>query len=74
MHDIKLPFTIGDRQAEVILSSPLGASGGYHIMIDKYLHGTVNKMTDGWHVYLNENSFLTAEDSEVILEAVRKRE
>ena len=74
MSDIVIPMTIGDRKTEVILSSPNGGTNGYHIMIGNIYHGTVNKMLGGWKVNTNPNSELTAEDFEVILEAVRKAE
>lgn len=71
MTDIKIYFTIGDKQSELVLSSPLGGPGGYHIMVNKFYHGKACKMLDGWHVYTNENSFLIAEDFDVILDVIK---
>jgi hypothetical protein len=74
MKDIILTAVFGDETKQVILSSPHGGMNGYHIMIDNYYHGQVNKMLQGWIVSVNEKSWLSEEDKEVIIEAVKQAE
>lgn len=66
-----LQAIFGDKQKEVILSQPNGAGDLYHIIIENYYHGQVSKTMFGWSVFINENSWLSIEDCEVILDSIK---
>ena len=72
MKSIQLKGVIGDQDVTVELTQPNGSGDLYHIMVDRYYNGMIVKRNGEWAVFLNENSKLSSEDVEVILEAVRE--
>lgn len=72
MPEIKLKLTVADRVYEMHLDRPNGTSGVFHIMIDSRFYGMVVNSSQGWHVaWQNRNLYFSAEDNEIILDAVK---
>jgi len=71
MNEIELTVVFQNQRKTLKLSAPGGGTNGYQIIIEDYYHGQVCKMADGWHVYANDNSWLSEEDKEAILEKVK---
>lgn len=72
MKEIILLAAIGNDSKQVILSQPNGAGDLYHIIIEDYYHGQVTRTMFGWSVFINENSWLSIEDCDVILDSIKK--
>ncbi|MET4080067.1 hypothetical protein ABIB40_000007 [Pedobacter sp. UYP30] len=59
----------------VRLSQPSGAANcNYYLMVDNYVWGQVNKMSDGWRVYFNKPELFTTADADSLIEIVLKNQ
>lgn len=70
MKQITLMAAYGDERKKVIISQPTGASGAYHINIDRYHHGQMFKRNGEWVGYFAATSELQWADVLVIGEII----
>jgi hypothetical protein len=59
MKSIELDTFFGDKPVHIEISAPMGAGGAtYHIMVDKYFHGTIMKNPIySWFIYIQPQYF-----------------
>ena len=68
MKSIEIDTLFGIKPAHIEISAPMGAGGGYQIMIDNYYNGEIIKTANyGWQVYLHPKTILQGDDVAVII-------
>jgi hypothetical protein len=72
MKKIEFKASFGNKKKAVEIIQPAGAGGLYQILIDRYYHGTMNKINGEWVAHLNRNSELTGDDVQIIIDLLEK--
>ncbi|MGJ1335659.1 hypothetical protein [Sphingobacterium siyangense] len=62
-----------DGVAQIVNISPL--MGGYfHVYINKYFVTSISMTTEGWRVHFNNNSWLSRDEADVMIELIESGE
>lgn len=70
MQNLEFQGIIGVKRINVRIWQASFGGGGYQILIDNYLHGTMRKIEGSWIASINRGSFLTAEDISILGDAI----
>ena len=64
----------GERQ--IVELEPIAYSGGgtYHVYINRFFITSISKMKDGWTVHFNNNSWLTMDEADILIEMIKTGE
>jgi len=62
----------GERQ--IVELTPLYGGASYHVYINRYFITDISIMKDGWTVHFNNNSWLTKDEADIMIEMIQSGE
>ena len=73
MDTIEIDTVFGEMPAHIEITSPMGAGGIYHVMINKFYNGQIIRTQSGLSVYLHPETILQGDDVSVIIGFIEEK-